>query len=105
LAPTTREDVAQEAFARLYRRQAALRDPDAALSYVRAIVCNLTRNRARHLSVARRWLSAAQEAAGQAASYEEPALAGEGARHDGDRRRDPRQARAAGSEHEVHAGR
>jgi RNA polymerase sigma-70 factor (sigma-E family) len=71
------EDVAQEAFARLYRRQAALRDPDAALSYVRAIVCNLTRNRARHLSVARRWLSAAQEAAGQTASYEEPALAGE----------------------------
>jgi hypothetical protein len=37
------EDVAQEAFARLYRRQAALRDPDAALAYVRAIVCNLTR--------------------------------------------------------------
>lgn len=50
------EDVAQEAFARLYRRQAALRDPDAALAYLRATVCNLTRNRARHLGVARRWL-------------------------------------------------
>jgi DNA-directed RNA polymerase specialized sigma24 family protein len=48
------EDVAQEAFARLLNRHAGLRDPGAAIGYVRATVCNLTRNRRRHLSVARR---------------------------------------------------
>jgi RNA polymerase sigma factor (sigma-70 family) len=47
------EDVAQEAFARLIRRQRALRDHDAALAYVRSTVCNLVRNRHRHLRVAR----------------------------------------------------
>jgi RNA polymerase sigma-70 factor (sigma-E family) len=47
------EDIAQEAFARLLRRYDSLRDPDAALGYVRATVCNLTRNRRRHLRVAR----------------------------------------------------
>ena len=47
------EDIAQEAFARLLRRYGALRDADAALGYVRATVCNLTRNRHRHLRVAR----------------------------------------------------
>jgi RNA polymerase sigma factor (sigma-70 family) len=44
------EDVAQEAFARLLNR--SLRDADAAIGYVRATVCNLTRNRRRHLRVA-----------------------------------------------------
>jgi len=48
------EDVAQEAFARLLDRHSALRDGAAAIGYVRATVCNLTRNRARHLGVARR---------------------------------------------------
>jgi len=47
------EDIAQEAFARLIRKHGSLRDPDAAVAYVRAIVCNLTRNRHRHLRVAR----------------------------------------------------
>lgn len=47
------EDIAQEAFARLLRRYGSLRDADAALGYVRATVCNLTRNRHRHLRVAR----------------------------------------------------
>ena len=47
------EDIAQEAFARLLRRYDSLRDPDAALAYVRASVCNLTRNRHRHLRVVR----------------------------------------------------
>ena len=47
------EDIAQEAFARLIRKHDTLRDPDAALAYVRAIVCNLTRNRHRHLRVVR----------------------------------------------------
>jgi len=47
------EDIAQEAFARLLRRYGSLRDADAALGYVRATVCNLTRNRRRHLRVVR----------------------------------------------------
>jgi RNA polymerase sigma-70 factor (sigma-E family) len=47
------EDIAQEAFARLLRGYGSLRDPDAALAYVRATVCNLTRNRHRHLRVVR----------------------------------------------------
>ena len=47
------EDIAQEAFARLIRKHASLRNPDAALAYVRASVCNLTRNRHRHLRVVR----------------------------------------------------
>jgi RNA polymerase sigma-70 factor (sigma-E family) len=55
------EDVAQEAFARLYHRQAALRDQGAALSYLRATACNLTRNRVRHLRVAARWRSRGED--------------------------------------------
>jgi RNA polymerase sigma-70 factor (sigma-E family) len=47
------EDIAQEAFAQLIRRQRSLRDPSAAVAYVRASVCNLVRNRHRHLRVAR----------------------------------------------------
>ena len=47
------EDIAQEAFARLIRKHGSLRNPDAALAYVRATVCNLTRNRHRHLRVVR----------------------------------------------------
>src|SRR5204863_84901 len=47
------EDIAQEAFAGLLRKYDSLRDPDAALAYVRASVCNLTRNRHRHLRVVR----------------------------------------------------
>jgi RNA polymerase sigma factor (sigma-70 family) len=47
------EDIAQEAFARLIRKHSSLRDPQAALAYVRASVCNLTRNRHRHLRVVR----------------------------------------------------
>ena len=48
------EDIAQEAFARLLRKHGSLHDPGSALAYVRAIVCNLTRNRHRHLRVVRR---------------------------------------------------
>lgn len=54
------EDIAQEAFARLIRKQGSLRNPDAALAYVRASVCNLTRNRHRHLRVVRRRTPAAR---------------------------------------------
>ncbi|WP_131737725.1 SigE family RNA polymerase sigma factor [Actinomadura roseirufa] len=48
------EDVVQEAFVRLHRKGHALRDPDAALAYLRSTVCNLNRNRLRHLRMARR---------------------------------------------------
>jgi DNA-directed RNA polymerase specialized sigma24 family protein len=48
------EDIAQEAFARLIRKHNTLRDPGSALAYVRTSVCNLTRNRHRHLRVVRR---------------------------------------------------
>jgi RNA polymerase sigma factor (sigma-70 family) len=47
------EDIAQEAFIRLMGKRAQLSDPQAALPYLRAIVCNLTRNRHRHLRVVR----------------------------------------------------
>jgi RNA polymerase sigma factor (sigma-70 family) len=47
------EDIAQEAFARLIRKQDAVRDPAAAVAYVRATVCNLVRNRHRHLRIVR----------------------------------------------------
>ncbi|MFI6496343.1 sigma-70 family RNA polymerase sigma factor [Nonomuraea typhae] len=45
------EDIAQEAFSRLHARR--LRDDRAAVAYLRAIVCNLTRNRLRHLRLVR----------------------------------------------------
>ena len=45
------EDIAQEAFIRLMDKRPHL--DDAALPYLRAIVCNLTRNRHRHLRVVR----------------------------------------------------
>lgn len=48
------EDVAQEAFVRLHGRARTLRDPHAAVGYLRTTVLNLTRSRHRHLSVVRR---------------------------------------------------
>ncbi len=47
------EDIAQEAFLRLMNARPQLDDREAALPYLRAIVCNLTRNRHRHLRVVR----------------------------------------------------
>jgi RNA polymerase sigma-70 factor (sigma-E family) len=47
------EDIAQEAFARLIKKAGSLRDPAATLAYVRSTVCNLVRNRHRHLQVVR----------------------------------------------------
>src|SRR5580693_1218019 len=41
------EDIAPEAFARPIRKHGSLRNPEAALAYVRASVCNLTRKPAR----------------------------------------------------------
>jgi RNA polymerase sigma-70 factor (sigma-E family) len=47
------EDIAQEAFLRLMKAGPRIEDGHSALFYLRAIVCNLTRNRHRHLRVIR----------------------------------------------------
>ncbi|WP_433472794.1 RNA polymerase sigma factor [Spirillospora sp. CA-142024] len=48
------EDIVSEAFCQLHRRWNRLRTPDAALPYLRSVVCNLTRMRLRHLQVVRK---------------------------------------------------
>jgi RNA polymerase sigma-70 factor (sigma-E family) len=48
------EDIVAEAFYQLYRRWKKLREADAALPYLRSVVCNLTRMRLRHLQVVRK---------------------------------------------------
>jgi RNA polymerase sigma-70 factor (sigma-E family) len=52
------EDIAQEAFVRLEQRRHQLRDPAKARAYLRTSVVNLTRSRARHLTVVRRHATA-----------------------------------------------
>ena len=47
------EDIAQEAFARLIRKSDVVREPEAMVGYLRVIVCNLVRNRRRHLRIVR----------------------------------------------------
>lgn len=48
------EDIVAEAFYQLYRRWKKLREADAAVPYLRSVVCNLTRMRLRHLQVVRK---------------------------------------------------
>jgi len=48
------EDTVQEAFVRLHRRRALLRDQNAAIAYLRRTVINLAYSRLRHLRVVRR---------------------------------------------------
>lgn len=48
------EDIVSEAYYDLYRKWSRLRNPDAALGYLRAVVCNLVRMRVRRLIVARK---------------------------------------------------
>jgi RNA polymerase sigma-70 factor (sigma-E family) len=48
------ENIVAEAYCQLYRRWQRLRSPEAALAYLRSVVCNLTRMRLRHLQVIRR---------------------------------------------------
>jgi RNA polymerase sigma-70 factor (sigma-E family) len=54
------EDVVQDAFVALHRRSGALRDPDAALAYLRASVVNLSRSVLRRRHVARKHLKVAE---------------------------------------------
>ncbi len=70
------DDIAQEAFVRLHQRRRRLRDPQAAVAYLRRTVVNLTRNRIRHLGVARRH-AAVRQVQATMASAEDAAVAGE----------------------------
>jgi RNA polymerase sigma-70 factor (sigma-E family) len=54
------EDVVQDAFVALHRRSGTLRDPDAALAYLRASVVNLSRSVLRRRQVARKHLKVAE---------------------------------------------
>jgi RNA polymerase sigma-70 factor (sigma-E family) len=64
------EDVVQDAFVALHKRQATLRDPDAALGYLRASVVNLSRSVLRKRQVARRHLKVAEPEAGAPADHD-----------------------------------
>ena len=65
------EDIVAEAFCQLHRRWNRLRTAEAALPYVRSVVCNLTRMRLRHLQVVRKH---ADLAAGTEQSAENSAM-------------------------------
>jgi RNA polymerase sigma factor (sigma-70 family) len=67
-------DVAQEALVRLHSRTRTLRDPHAAVGYLRSTVVNLTRSRLRHLAVVRRHARSQAAAPGQVASAEHDAV-------------------------------
>jgi RNA polymerase sigma-70 factor (sigma-E family) len=64
------EDVVQDAFLALHRRSEGLRDPDAALGYLRASVVNLSRSVIRRRQVARKHLKAAEPDAAPAADHD-----------------------------------
>ena len=64
------EDVVQDAFVALHRRSGALRDPDAALGYLRASVVNLSRSVLRRRQVARKHLKVAEPEATAAADHD-----------------------------------
>jgi RNA polymerase sigma-70 factor (sigma-E family) len=64
------EDVVQDAFMALHKRSGALRDPDAALGYLRTSVLNLSRSVLRRRQVARKHLRVAEpEATASAADH------------------------------------
>ena len=65
------EDIAQEAFTRLMNKQPDPGDAASTLAYLRAIVVNLTRNRHRHLRVARQHAPAIAAAASCELGYED----------------------------------
>jgi RNA polymerase sigma-70 factor (sigma-E family) len=56
----TAEDVVQDAFVALHRRGDSLRNPQAAVAYVRASVVNLSRSVVRHRHVVRKHLRVAE---------------------------------------------
>ena len=64
------EDVVQDAFISLHRKADSLRDPDAALAYVRTSVVNLSRSVLRRRHVARKHLKVAEPEATAAADHD-----------------------------------
>jgi RNA polymerase sigma-70 factor (sigma-E family) len=64
------EDVVQDAFIALHRRSESLRDPDAALAYLRTTVLNLSRSVLRRRQVARKHLKVAEPEATAPADHE-----------------------------------
>lgn len=64
------EDVVQDAFISLHRRVDALRNPEAALAYVRTSVLNLSRSVLRRRHVARKHLKVAEPEATAAADHD-----------------------------------
>jgi RNA polymerase sigma-70 factor (sigma-E family) len=64
------EDVVQDAFVALHRKADTLRDPDAALGYVRTSVLNLSRSVIRRRQVARKHLKVAEPEATAAADHD-----------------------------------
>lgn len=68
--PETAEDVVQDAFVALYRRQHALRNHAAAAGYLRACIVNLSRSVIRRRQTARRHLKVAEPDYADPADYE-----------------------------------
>jgi RNA polymerase sigma factor (sigma-70 family) len=68
------EDVVAEAFYQLYRRWPRLRSPEAAATYLRSVVVNLTRMRIRHLQVVRKHAARSGDDHAYVASGEERAV-------------------------------
>lgn len=64
------EDVVQDAFVALHKRAGSLRDPDAALAYLRTSVLNLSRSVLRRRQVARKHLRVAEPEAGASADQD-----------------------------------
>ncbi|SHF99871.1 RNA polymerase sigma-70 factor, sigma-E family [Jatrophihabitans endophyticus] len=64
------EDVVQDAFVALHRRSASLRDPDAALGYLRTSVVNLSRSVLRRRQTARKHLKVAEPEATAGADHD-----------------------------------
>ncbi|WP_433359033.1 RNA polymerase sigma factor [Streptosporangium sp. CA-115845] len=79
------EDIVAEAFCQLHRRWNRLRSAEAALPYLRSVVCNLTRMRLRHLQVIRKhtdWTTDLERSAESVALLhdDQKALTGTGSR-------------------------
>ena len=64
------EDVVQDAFMALHRRADSLRDPDAALAYLRTSVVNLARSVLRRRQTVRKHLKVAEPEATAAADHD-----------------------------------
>jgi RNA polymerase sigma-70 factor (sigma-E family) len=67
---TSAEDVVQDAFVALHKRSGSLREPEAAVAYLRTSVLNLSRSVIRRRQVARKHLKVAEPEATPAADHD-----------------------------------